>query len=202
MTPLCHFHSFCFSVPSSLLQPRHFFSSDQPVSYDLCTSFLVTLRCLSVHAWVFLRTISWIGSRHTPSFQLLTLVLCCPCLPVDHSCLFQKHLFYVLRADPSHVHLHLLPILSLLSPCLKINDLPPPSLQLPFFSHLPNKTPSAQASVVMVESSSSTSKLFNSNKRKRHRLSACCCSSPCQLVALPVLSRGPDPSSTTSSHQF
>ena len=59
-------YSLCFSVPSSLLQPLHFFSSDQPRPYNgFCThppsttSFLVTCRCLSIHAsQVFLRSIA------------------------------------------------------------------------------------------------------------------------------------------------
>ena len=60
---------------SSLSQPLHFFSSDQPMSHNLfythppsTTTFLVTCRCLSVHAsLVFLRGTAWIGSSHTPS---------------------------------------------------------------------------------------------------------------------------------------
>ena len=69
--------SVCSQCLSSLLHPRHFVSSDQPVSYNLfCTqppstsSCLVTCRCLSVHAsFVFLRNIARIGSSHTPSFN-------------------------------------------------------------------------------------------------------------------------------------
>ena len=72
----------------SLLQPLHFFSSDQPVSYNLVcthppstTSFLVACRCLSVHtSLVFLRSTGWVGSSHTPSFN------------PSHSC-FAAHLF-------------------------------------------------------------------------------------------------------------
>ena len=46
-------YSLCFSVPSSFLQPRHFFSSDHPMSHSpFCThaptKCLITLRCLSV----------------------------------------------------------------------------------------------------------------------------------------------------------
>ena len=46
--------NLCFCVPSSLLQPRHFFSFDQPKSYDLCCAhppstinFLRSSACLS-----------------------------------------------------------------------------------------------------------------------------------------------------------
>ena len=49
-------YSLCFSVPSSLPQPRYFFSSDQSMSLILfcthplsTTNFLVIFRCLSVH---------------------------------------------------------------------------------------------------------------------------------------------------------
>ena len=178
-------YNLCFSAPSSVLQSRHSFSSDQPVSYNLfcthppsTTSFLITCRCLSVHAsLVSLRSIASIGSSRTPSCSS------------PHSCFAaylsrQKHLFHVLRADHSHVHRHLLlkqpgvpmwpfdaKIASLaldcrckashLSPRLYFKDLLPPSLLLLSF-HFPSQTPSAQASVAMVESSSSTSRLFTS----------------------------------------
>ena len=88
-------------------------------------------------------------------FKLLTLVLRCPFLPVDHPGLLQKHLFYVLRADHSRVHCHLpfknqgVPLRPLdakiaslardgscrsshLSPCLHFEDLFPPSLHVLF----------------------------------------------------------------------
>ena len=152
-------YSLCFSVPSSLLQPRH---SGHPnvvqsflhpsSSYD---QVLRTCPCLSVHAsLVFLRGIAWIGSRHTPHFsQLLTLVLGCPFLPIDLPGLLQRHLFHVLPADHSHVHRHLpfkklgVPLWPLdaqitslahdgscrsshLSPCLHFENLLPPSLHL------------------------------------------------------------------------
>ena len=42
-----------------------------------------------------------------PSFNLLTLVLCCPLLPVDHPGFFQKRLLHVLRADHAYAHRHL-----------------------------------------------------------------------------------------------
>ena len=50
-------------------------------------------------------SLDWLQPR---SFlQLLTLMRRRPSLPIDHPGLLQKHLFYVLRADHSHVHRHL-----------------------------------------------------------------------------------------------
>ena len=88
-----------FSVPSSLLHPLHFFSSHQPMSYNLfctqppsTTSFLVTLRCLSVHAsFVILRSIAMDWLQPHSFLQLLTLVLCCPFHSMDRPGLLQKH---------------------------------------------------------------------------------------------------------------
>ena len=78
---LCHFqfsfddlalHGTACASPmlSSLLQPRHFFSSDHSMSYDLfsthpsTTSFLITLRYLSVDgSLVFLRHKAWAPAR-------------------------------------------------------------------------------------------------------------------------------------------
>ena len=70
-------YNLCFSVPSSLLHPRHVFSSDQPMSYNLLsiqspstTSFLVTFRCLPVQAsLVCLRSSALVGSSHTLSLN-------------------------------------------------------------------------------------------------------------------------------------
>ena len=70
-------YSLWLSVPSSLLQPPRLLSSDHRKSFIVfcthppsTTSFLPTLRCLSVHdSCVFLRSISWIGSSQTPSFN-------------------------------------------------------------------------------------------------------------------------------------
>ena len=93
-------------MPSTLLYVRptnveHSFPHPSPST----TSFLVALRCWSVHdSLPFLRNIAWIGSTHTPSF---TPVLCCPSLPIDHPGLFRKHLLYILRADHYHIHRHL-----------------------------------------------------------------------------------------------
>ena len=75
------------------------------------TTFLVTCRCLSVHAsMVFLRSIAWIGYSHTSSFiKLLTLVFGCPFFPIDHPVLLQQHLLHVLREPlscPNHSHVH------------------------------------------------------------------------------------------------
>ena len=110
-------YNLCLSVCSSLSQPLHFFSSDQPMSHNLfythppsTTTFLFTCRCLSVHAsLVFLRSTAWIGSIHTPSVSSSRSCF------VHHffhwtnqPCLFQKHLLNVLRADHPHVHRHLL----------------------------------------------------------------------------------------------
>ena len=74
----------CSSVPS-LLQPLHFFTSDQTPSKNLLVTHEKTVTCL--------------GHRLQPnSFLLLsTLLLCCPFIPADHPCLFQKHMFHVLR---------------------------------------------------------------------------------------------------------
>ena len=66
-------YNLCFSMPSSLLQPLHFFASDQPLSYNLfcthppsTTSFVVTCRCLSAHtSLVVLRSIAWTGFNRT-----------------------------------------------------------------------------------------------------------------------------------------
>ena len=92
--PLCHFLTFfevlalCSHLPKSsgiwfltpfqhgaspCPHPRHLFSSDRSMSYNLfCTqplstsSFLVTFRCLSVHAsWVFLRSTLLLSAPHT-----------------------------------------------------------------------------------------------------------------------------------------
>ena len=97
-----HWYNLCFSVPFSLLQPRHFFSSDQPMSYNLLctqppstTSFRITV---CVHSSVtFLHSTAWIGSRQTPSFNSSQFVLGCPLSPIYRSGLFQKHFIYILR---------------------------------------------------------------------------------------------------------
>ena len=76
-------YNLCLSVSSSLSQPLHFFSSDQPMSHNLfythppsTTTFLFTCRCLSVHAsLVFLRSTAWIGSSHTPSVSSIRALL-------------------------------------------------------------------------------------------------------------------------------
>ena len=86
-------YNLCFSVPSSSLHPQHFFSSDQPMSYDLfCThppstsSVLITCGCLSVTIrWSFFA--AWPISSSRP-FWL-----------VSEACVF-----YILREDHSHVH--------------------------------------------------------------------------------------------------
>ena len=108
-------YSLCFSVPP-LLQPLHLFSPDHPTSHNLfCThspstpSFLVTFRCFLCSRFVGLsstHSLDWLQPHSF--FQLLTHVLCCPSLPIDHLGLFRKYLLHVLWADYSHVHLHLL----------------------------------------------------------------------------------------------
>ena len=59
-------YSRCFSKPSSLLQPRHFFSSDQLMSHNLfgthppsTTSFLHCGACLPTIRWSFFA--AWLG---------------------------------------------------------------------------------------------------------------------------------------------
>ena len=59
------------------------------------TNFLVPCRCSSVHT-------SFVCLRSTA--RIVTLVLGCPSLPIDHPGLLQKHLFHVLKEDRSHVH--------------------------------------------------------------------------------------------------
>ena len=73
-------YSQCFSVPSSVPYPEHFFSSDQPTSYNLLcshppstTNFLITMQCLSVHdSLVFIHNIAWMDSSHIPSHSCST----------------------------------------------------------------------------------------------------------------------------------
>ena len=103
-------YSLRFSV-FSLLQRRDFFSSDDQRSHNLfcthppsTTSSLGILRALSVHdSLVFLRSIAWIGSGQTPSFNS------------SHSCLttyfFQSTILACFRSiltscwQTTHVHL-------------------------------------------------------------------------------------------------
>ena len=72
----------CYSLDTSFRQTyqcRIIFPVLHPPS---TTSFLITLRCLSVHdSLVFLRCMAWIGSIHTPSFSS------------SHSC-FAAHSFW------------------------------------------------------------------------------------------------------------
>ena len=162
----------------------HFFSSDQPMLYSLLcthpsstTNVLITLRCLSVHEPVGVHKQHSLDRLQTYSFfQLHTLVLCCPSLPIDHPGLFQQHILHILRASHSYVHRHLhlkqqgVPLWPLdakiasfahdrlswpchlfPSPCLK-------NLHPPRFSAAPFTTCSSK---------SSTSKLFTSKKRDK-----------------------------------
>ena len=70
-------YSLCCSMPSSLLQPLHFFLSDQPMSFHLfctqppsSTSLLHMSVLLSVQdSVVCLRSVPWIGPSHPPSFS-------------------------------------------------------------------------------------------------------------------------------------
>ena len=155
-------------MPSSLLHPRHFFSSEQPMSYNFflhATSFHdhLPLRRLPVHtSFVFLRSTAWIGSNHTPSFSSSCSCFAAHFFQLDHPGLFQKHLLNVLRAGHSHVHHHLpfeqqgVPMRPLdaqvtglahdgscrsshLPPCLYIKDLLPPCLLLFFFTMFPTR---------------------------------------------------------------
>ena len=104
-----HWYSLFFCVCLFFLQLRHFFSSDQPMSYNLfCThplstaNFLTTFRCLSVHASpVFLRNAVWIGSLSQSFFQFLTSR---PFHPIDHPRLLWKHFLRILRADHAHIY--------------------------------------------------------------------------------------------------
>ena len=93
-------YTLCFSVPSSVSQPRHFSSSDHPLSYNLLcthppstTSFLITLRCLSVHpssvfpqhslAWLQPHSLSTPHTRewlHKPSWLVFTSIFFTSCV--------------------------------------------------------------------------------------------------------------------------
>ena len=100
----------------SLLHPRHLFSSDQPISYNLFSApILLLLPASSPHVDACLSILLWLASQQSLDwfkphslFQLFTLVLCCPFPPKDHPGLFQEHLLHILWADHSHVHRHLL----------------------------------------------------------------------------------------------
>ena len=123
VNPLCHFESFfgvfalfshfsklsaiwhltslhdgqrysqCFPLPSALLPPRQFFSSDHPTSYNFfcthppSTTILLITLCLSAHVrWLFIglssqHSLDWFQPH---SFQHPTLVRCCPFVSVDH----------------------------------------------------------------------------------------------------------------------
>ena len=88
-------------VQPVLLLAFFFTYSDQPMSYvRFCThppsttSIHVALRCSSVHALVGLssqHSLDWLQPHSF--FQLLTLVCCCPSLPIDHYGLLQKDVF-------------------------------------------------------------------------------------------------------------
>ena len=188
-------YSLCFSVPCSSLQPRHFFSSDQPVSYSVfctrlpsTTNFLITLRCFICPLFIdFSSQHSLDRIQPNSLLQHNTLACCCPCIPQENPGLLQMHLLHILRANHPHVNLHLLfkqlgvpqsPLdaqvtgLAHYRSC-KSSHLSPclhlKDLLLPrlllLSSHLPIHTPSAQQSVAMVDISSPTSKSFTSIQR-------------------------------------
>ena len=181
-------------MPSSLLHPRHFFSSDQPLSYNLFGPPNLLPRHASRHmsmhvclaSMVFLRSKAWIGASHTPSFSS------------SHSCRADRFFQYIILALPQKHLFHTCVQTTLMSnttfaknskayqcghsipksqvshttapasprTCLQVCSSNICFLQACCCSlhHLPNQTPSSQESVGVVESFSSNSNLFNSIK--------------------------------------
>ena len=81
--------------PAPILLPRPVVSSH--VGVFVCPRFV---GLPSVHSLDRL--------HHTSFCQLLTLVVCCAYLPMEHLGLFQEHPFYVFWANHFHAHLYLL----------------------------------------------------------------------------------------------
>ena len=131
--------------------------------------------CQPTLSLVFLRSIAWLGSSHTPSFNPSHSSVAAQFFQQTTRACFRSISCHVLRADHSHVHRHL-PLKkarcanvalmpksrnlardgscrsSHLSPCLHFEDLFPPNLQVLFSPIFHHQSPSAQASVAMVVS--------------------------------------------------
>ena len=135
--PLCHFNFFpwpsapfpktfysdfshadnytaCLFRAFSSLKPPHFFfvrpanvvqSFLHLPSYDQFLRHMSVLVCQRFIGFSSQHSLEWLQPRCF--FQLLTLVLCCPFLPIHHSGLFQKHLLHILWASLPHVRRHL-----------------------------------------------------------------------------------------------
>ena len=96
-------YNLCFSVPFSLLHPRHFFSSDQPISNDLLHPTPIHNKPshhITVLTCQFFINFSWKQSldRIQPKsfFQLLTFVFGCPLSPMYRHGLSRKLFLYIL----------------------------------------------------------------------------------------------------------
>ena len=191
-------------MASSLLLPRHFFSSGQPLSYNLfCTptSFHDQLpRHMSV---LLCPPVVGLSSQHGLNFlQLLTLVLDCPFLLVDHLGSLQEHFFTscgqttlmstaTCSSNSKVCHCgHLMPrsrVSHMTAPASALTCLQVCTSKICLLHAFWRLRAKTTPSFLLLLPFASSNSPFSLARRQR--------------LVLSMLSRGPVPSSTTSSHQ-